>query len=191
MKRLAVTILAELVILSVLIAQVPSFIKPRSVFELSGMTVVSPGQPGWQLVKADKKEILFRKQDKDRICLARVTIASAKRYDTVKDLLAALEAQKEEEFKKTYEADSLHFDQISAKGGPCLQYLGIVGIKRSSSPFSHLNFKGWFCPYQGAWSTLVEIEFSDRSNSRGFTEDLLSLANEFFDGIGLSKIPAE
>lgn len=190
MKRLAITILAELVIFSALTAQESSSIKSGSVFRMSGVTVVSPGQVGWQLVKADKKEILFRKEDKNRICLARVTIVSAKPYDTVKGLLAALEAEKEEEFKKTYEVDSLHFDHIKAKGGPCLQYSGIVGIKESSSPFNHLNFNGWFCPYLGKWSTLVEIEFSERSNSRGLAEDLISLAKEFFDGIGLSKTPA-
>jgi len=188
MKRFAITILAELVIFSALFAQEPSYIKPRSVFELRGVTVVSPGQPGWELLKADKEEILFRKQDKDRICLARVTIASAKPYETEKGLLAALEAQKTEELK-TYEVDSLHFNQIKAKGGPCLQYDGIVGIEGLSSPFDHLNFKGWFCPYLGTWSAVVEIEFSERSNSRGLTEDLLSHADEFFDGIGLSKTP--
>jgi hypothetical protein len=190
LKRIAITILAELVIFSALIAQESSLIKPRSVFKMSGVTVVSPGQAGWQLVKADKKEILFRKQDKDQICLARVTIINAKPYDTVKGLLAALEAEKEEEFKKTYEVDSLHFNQIGTKGGLCLQYDGIVGIKGSSSPFSHLNFKGWFCPYLGKWSILVEIEFSERSNSRGLADDLLALANEFFDGIGLSNTSA-
>jgi hypothetical protein len=187
MKKFVITILAELVIFAALIAQEPSFIKPRSVFKLRAVTVVSPGQPGWELLRADKQEILFRKQDKDRICLARVTTASAKPYDTVKGLLAALEADKEEELRKTYEGDSLHFYQIGTKGGLCLQYDGIVGIKGSSSPYSHLNFKGWFCPYLGKWSTLVEIEFSERSNSRGLAEDLNILANEFFDGIGLSK----
>jgi hypothetical protein len=61
LKRLTITILAELVIFLALIVQEPSLIKPRSVFEMSGVTVVSPGQAGWQLAKADKKEILFRK----------------------------------------------------------------------------------------------------------------------------------
>ena len=99
-----------------------------------------------------------------------------------------MEAQKTEELK-TYRVDSLHFNHIKAKGAQCLQYDGIVGIEGSSSPFDHLNFKGWFCPYLGTWSAVVEIELSERSNSRGLTEDLLSLAGEFFDGIGLSKTP--
>ncbi len=190
MKKLMLAILAQLVGLSVWAAQEPSPINPRTVFEVSGVTVVSPGEPGWQLVKQDKKEILFRKQDKDRMCLARVTITEAKSFGTVKDMLADLEAQKEEELQKTYIADHLHFNHVNTKGGLCLHYSGIVGIKDPPSSFSHLNFEGGFCPYQGNWNTLVEIEFSERSNSRGLTEDQLSLANEFFDGVGQSKTPA-
>lgn len=64
----------------------------------------------------------------------------------------------------------------------CLRYTGIFPIeKTSSSKLAYLNLKGYLCPHTKAKDSAVQMEFSDYSNTRGLTEDLYSLSDEFFE----------
>ncbi len=188
-KIVVVAMATGLVVGAVLSVQGPSVIKPGSVYQLVGVTITSPNQPGWELLKSDQREVIFRKQNSDRTCLARVTIAKSDIPADSSDPLAALEARKTEELK-TRNVDHLHFDKVGSPSGPILRYDSIIKVEGPSAAHSnYFNFSGWLCPHMGHWNYVVEIEFSDHSNSRGFTEDLIALVDEFYRGVSLSKSP--
>lgn len=179
MKSIVVITLAALLLAGAGPAQSQSPVAPASVYHLSGMTVVSPDQPGWELSKSDGSEIVFEKRDKDRVCRASVTIIKTAVYDTDKDLLAGLEALKQRELDQL-DVDSIHFNYTGFNGRPGLHYDGIVRLDRTSSPgFGYLNFKGRLIPYPGTPGLAVKIEFSDRSKARGFSDELLSFAERW------------
>ncbi len=189
MKRSVVITLAGLLLAGAGIAQSRSPVAPASVYHLSGMTVVSPDQPGWGLSKSDGSEIVFEKRDKDRVCRASVSIIKTAVYDSDKDLLAGLEALEQHELDQL-DVDSVHFNYAGPHAWPRLHYDGIVRLDRTSSPgFGYLNFKGRLIPHPGAPGLAYKIEFSDRSNARGFSEELFSLGEEFCDKILFSPTP--
>ena len=168
-------------------AQAQTSIKPASIHDQDGITVVSPNQSGWTLLKTDRSETVFEKRAEDGILDAGVKTIRTKTFETEKERLAGWETLKQEEFSKL-KRDSIHFDIMRFKGATCLRYTGIFPIeKTSSSNFAYFNLKGYLCPQSNAKDAAVQIEFSNYSNTRGFTEDLYSLSEEFFEKLTLSK----
>lgn len=164
-------------------AQLQSAINPASVYSQAGVTVVSPNQPGWVLLQSSKSETVFEKRVKDEILTASVKTIKTKLFDSEKDLLISLETLKEEELSKL-KRDSVHFNRTRFKGSPCLQYDGIFKPAEPSVPkFEYFNFKGYLCRHPETKDLVVQIEFSNHSNLRGFSENLLSLRDEFFEKI--------
>jgi hypothetical protein len=47
--------------------------------------------------------------------------------------------------------------------------------------FKYYNLKGYLCSHPENKNLVIQMEFSSRSNSRGFPENLLSLSDEFFE----------
>ena len=168
-------------------AQAQTSIKPASIQHQDGITVVSPNQPGWTLLRTDKSETVFEKRAEGGILNASVKTIRTKPFATDKDRLAGWEALKQEEFSKLKQ-DHIHFNYLRFKGATCLRYDGIFPIeKRSSNKFAHFNVKGYLCPDPNAKDSAVQMEFSNYSNTRGFTEDLYSLSEEFFEKLTFPK----
>jgi len=168
-------------------ARAQTSIKPASISDQDGITVVSPNSPGWTLQKTDKSETVFEKRGEGGILNASVKSIRTKTFETDKDQLAHWETLKQEELSKL-KLDSLHFDYMRFKGAMCLRYTGIFPIeKTSSSNFSYFNLKGYLCPRSNANDSAVQIEFSNYSNTRGLTEDLYSLSDEFFEKLTFPK----
>jgi hypothetical protein len=162
-------------------------IKPASIYDHDGITVVSPNQPGWTLLKADKSETVFEKRGEGGILNASVKTIRTKTFETDKDRLAGWETLKQEELSKL-KLDSLHFYYTRFKGGSCLQYDGIFPTEKTPlSNFAYFNLKGYLCSHSNAKDSAVQIEFSNYSNIRGLTEDLFSLSDDFFEKLTFPK----
>jgi hypothetical protein len=168
-------------------ARAQTSIKPASIYDQDGITVVSPNQSGWVLLKTDKSETVFEKRGEGGILNASVKTIRTKTFETDKDRLAGWEALKQEEFSKLKQ-DHIHFNYTRFKGAMCLLYDGIFPLeKTSSNKFAHFNVKGYLCPPPNAKDSAVQMEFSNYSNTRGLTEDLYSLSDGFFEKLIFSK----
>ena len=168
-------------------AQAQTSIKPASIYDQEGITVVAPNQPGWILLKTDKLETAFEKRAESGILNASVKTIRTKTFETDKDRLAGWETLKQEELGKL-KLDSLHFDYTRFKGSMCLRYAGVFPIeKTSSNNFTYFNLKGYLCPHSNGKDSAVQIEFFNYSNTRGLTEDLYSLSDEFFEKLTFPK----
>lgn len=168
-------------------AQAQTSIKPASIYDQDGITVVSPNELGWILLKTDKSETVFEKRDESGILNASVKIVRTKTFETDKERLAGWEALKQEELSKLKQ-DHLHFNYTRFKGALSLRYDGIFPLeKTSSNKFAHFNVNGYLLPLLNAKDYALQIEFSNYSNTRGLTEDLYSLADDFFEKLILPK----
>jgi len=191
MKYLIVIVLVAFSCASAALTQTQSPINPASIFNQVGVTVVSPNQPGWVLLKSSKSETVFEKRDKDEVLMASVKNIRTKVFDNDKDLLVSLETLKKEELSNL-KRDSVHFNYVRFKGSPCVQYDGVFKLDGTSAPkFEYFNFKGYLCRHPESKDLVVQIEFSNHSNLRGFSENLFSLRDDFFEKIVFSKVASE
>jgi hypothetical protein len=167
-------------------AQAPATIKPAKKYKQNGMTFVSPDSAGWKLLKTDGSETAFEKRSESDILNAYVKSVPTKTFATDHDRLVAWEALKQEEFNK-YKQDHLHFNYTKFKGSTCLLYDAIFPTdKTPTNDFAYYNLRGYLCPIPGNKDLAVQIEFSDRSNTRAFTDDLSDLNEKCFEGLMFS-----
>jgi hypothetical protein len=191
MKYLIVIVLVAVFCANAALTQTQSPINPASIFNQDGVTVVSPNQPGWVLLRSSKSETVFEKRGKDEILMANVKTTRTKIFDNDKDFLTSMETLKKEELSKL-KRDSVHFNYVRFKSSPCVQYDGIFKPDEASLPkFEYFNFKGYLCRHPESKDLVVQIEFSNHSNSRGFSENLFSLRDEFLEKIVFSKVASE
>ncbi|HEX8735473.1 MAG TPA: hypothetical protein VF721_09135 [Pyrinomonadaceae bacterium] len=164
-------------------------IDASSVYNQDAVKVVSPNQAGWVLLQSGNSETVFEKRSKDEILNASVKTVKTKTFDNERDLLKSLEAMKDEELQSKYKKDSLHFNYVRFKQTPCIQYDGIFNFKEAATPkFEYFNFKGYLCRHPENKDSVVQMEFSNYSNSRGLSEDLHNLSSEFFEKTAFSKV---
>lgn len=181
MNHLIVIVLVTVACANAALAQEPSPINPASIYHQGSVTVVSPNQPGWVLLQSSKSETVFEKRVADEIVIANVKTIKTKIFANEKDLLISLETLKQEELSKL-KRDSLHFNYVRFKGSRCVQYDGIFKIDGAAAPkFEYFNLKGYLCRHPESKDLAVQIEFSNHSQIRGFSENLLSLGDEFFE----------
>jgi hypothetical protein len=69
-------------------AQAQTSIKPASIYDQDGITVVSPNQFGWALSRTNKPETVFEKRDEGGILNASVKTIRTRTFETDKDRLA-------------------------------------------------------------------------------------------------------
>lgn len=182
MNRLAPVVLVTVVLAHALFAQKQASIKPASIFQLGGVTIVSPNQPGWVLLKSNESLVAFQKEVEGEVLNASVKLIKTKVFDNDEELLKSLEALKDNELSQL-KRDSVHFNYVRFKAAPCVQYDGIFTGDASTLKLKYFNFRGYLCRSPGRKDTVVQFEFSNHSNRRGFPEDPFSLSNEFFDKI--------
>ncbi|MFZ0748399.1 MAG: hypothetical protein WAM70_03490, partial [Pyrinomonadaceae bacterium] len=151
------------------------------------VTIVSPDQPGWVLKQSNESLVAFQKDIEGEVVNASVKLIKTKVFDKDEELLRNLEALKNKELSQL-KRDSVHFNYVEFKAGPCVQYDGILTGDASAPKLKYFNFKGYLCRSQGTKDTVVQIEFSAHSNRRGFPEDLFSPSDEFFERVTFSKV---
>lgn len=182
-----IVIISALHFFAVLPTQAQTAIKPARTYHQGEITVVSPNQPGWTVVKTGKSETVFEKRDQGGILNASVRIVPTKAFATEKDRLAGWEDLKSEELSK-FKQDHLHFNYTKFKGAMCLLYDAIFPLEQTSSnKYAQYNVRGYLLPLSNTRDSAVQIEFFNYSNTRGFTEDLLSVVEEFFDKVTIPK----
>ena len=136
-------------------AQAQTSIKPASIYDQEGITVVAPNQPGWILLKTDKSETVFEKRDRRGIFNASVRIIRTKTFETDKDRLTGWEALKQEEFSKLKQ-DHLHFNYTKFKGVVCLRYDARFPLEKTTNKFAHFNVNGYVLPLSNAKDSAVQ-----------------------------------
>jgi hypothetical protein len=160
-------------------------IKPGKIYRQSGVTVTSPNQTDWQIVKAEKLETGFIKTNADGKYSAFVKTTTTKVYENATDLFENLEKLKQAEINNL-DRDSLHYNRTNFKETPCLQYDGIFSDPAPN--YKEFNMSGYLCRHPTAQNVLIQIEFSSYSNTRGFTEAELKLVKNFFEKVSFSKV---
>lgn len=160
-------------------------IKAGKVYKQSGVTISSPNQHDWQIVKSEKLETNFIKTNADGKYNALVKTMTVAVYENVKDLFENLEKLKQAEISNL-DRDSLHYNRTNFKETPCLQYDGIF---RNSDPnYKEFNMSGYLCQHPLDKKIIIQFEFSNFTNTRGFTEAEIKLFKAFFDKIIFSKV---
>jgi hypothetical protein len=187
MNRLIVIVLTTITCANALFAQEPPSIKPASIYHLGGVTVVTPNQPGWVLQRSNKSLIAFQKRVDGEVLNASVKTTRTKVFANDEDLLASLEALKVEELSKL-KRDSVHFNYVRFKASPCVQYDGIFTGDASAPDLKYFNFKGYLCRLPKSKDLVVQIEFSNHSNRRAFSANVVDLSDEFFETMTFSKV---
>jgi hypothetical protein len=189
MRALVLAALVAVFCSSLLSAQEKqSSINPASIYDQDTVTVVSPNQADWVLLQSNRSETVFEKRLKDEILTANVKTIKTRSFETDKDLLINLETLKHEELSK-FKRDSIHFYYVRFKGSPCVQYDGIFKLDGASTPkFEYFNIKGYLCRHPDNRDLVIQIEWSNHSNLRGFSENLFSLSNEFFEKTVFRKV---
>jgi hypothetical protein len=190
MNRLIVIVLTTVACGNALLAQEQASINPASIYHLGGVTVVTPNQPGWVLLQSSKSLIAFQKRVEGEVLNASVKTIRTKTFDNDEDLLASLEALKVEELSKL-KRDSVHFNYVRFKASPCVQYDGIFTGDASAPNLKYFNFKGYLCRHSESKDLVVQIEFSNHSNRRAFSKNLVDLSDEFFEKTAFSKVAAQ
>ena len=190
MNRFIVIVLVTVACANAVLAQEQASINPASIYHLDGVTVVSPNQPGWVLLQSNKSFISFQKRGEGEVLNASVKTIRTKVFDNDNDLLNSLEALKVEELSKLKKV-SVHFNYVRFKASPCVQYDGIFTGDTSAPNFEYLTFKGYLCRYPESKGLVVQIELSNHSNLRGFSENRIDLSNQFFERIAFSKVAGQ
>ncbi len=190
MKRLIVMFLVTAACLSAVLAQEQTSIKPASIHQLGGVTLVSPNEQGWVLLQSNKSLMAFQNRGEGQVINASVKTIRTKVFENDHDLLTSLEAVKVEELSKL-KKDSVHFNYVRFKASPCVQYDGIFTGDTSRPNFQYFNFQGYLCRHPEGNGLVVQIELSSRSNSRGLSKHLMDLSNEFFEKMTFSKVAGQ
>lgn len=159
-------------------------IKAGKIYKQSGVTITSPKQPDWQIVKAEKLETVFVKTTADGKYNAFAKTMTIDVYENVKDLFENLEKLKQKQLN-LQNRDSLHFYNTDFKETPCLKYDGIFN---NEANYKYFNFNGYLCRHPTAKNILIQVEFSNYSNTRGYSEADIKLSNNFFEKFKFSKI---
>lgn len=77
-----------------LFAQEPKPIASATAYQQGTVTVISPNEPGWQLVKSEPLETIFTKRTKEAFATASARTLKVTRTGSAEDLLADLEARR-------------------------------------------------------------------------------------------------
>lgn len=158
--------------------------KPGKKYKQMGTKLASPKDADWRLVKSEKMETVFEKVTANKKFKAFVKTAKIPVYETDKELLANLEKLKMAEVDEK-NRDSIHFNHIGYKSTPCLQYDGIFNAPDTG--YKHFNMSGYICRHPDDSSVIIQFEYANYSNDRGFLETEIQSSISFFEGVGFTK----
>lgn len=167
-----------------------STIKAGKVYKQSGAKIYSPNQAGWHIVKSEKLETVFGKTSSEAEYKVFAKTKTIPDYENTNDLLKSLEAMKQAELNES-NRDSLHYNyRKDFNETPCVQYDGIFknDAAQEAPGYKYFNFYGYICRHPSDKNIVIQMEFSDYSNTRGFTEAEINLRKNFFDKIKFEKV---
>jgi hypothetical protein len=151
-------------------------------YKQAGVTVKPPSGSGWKLAKATEDETRFERSSPTEVAVARSRTLEASIFGEGGDLLARMERWKEAELSGGgARRDSIHFNRIRFKRLSCLQYDGIFVVDSGMGGSKHSNVKGYLCPLPDNAQSVVELEVSNRTAQRGFSEEFAAISDDFFD----------
>jgi len=190
LNRLPSIALVTVVLTNALLGQQQASIKPASVYHLGGVTIVSPNQPGWVLLQSNESLVAFQREVEGEVVNASVKLIKTKVFDRRRFEPAVLAVLKVKHCPSLIY--SIRFlsklPGFSAALRHCVQYDGIFTGDASAPKFKYFNFRGYLCRSPGSKDMVVQIEFSNHSNRRAFSENLVSRSDEFFEKIAFSKV---
>lgn len=166
----------------------PSLVKPGTAYKQNAVKFRSPKQTGWTLKKSEKEETLLEKAATVEVLFASVKTIKTKHFDEERELLSHLESMKRDELLSNHVRDSLHFNYVTYKETPCVQYDGVFNFKEEAkSTYKFFNFKGYLCRHTKNPDLVIQMEFSNHSNVRSFTEDFNLTSSRFFEQTEFTK----
>lgn len=189
MKLLKIILAISFLFVSFTFAQKEnSTIKAGKVYKQSGAKTFSPNEADWQIVKNESSETIFGKTTSEKRFNVFVRTKTISDYASIEDLFVNLEKMKQSELDSG-NRDSLHYNRTNFKQVPCLQYDGIFNNDAAMMPgYKYFNFSGYLCRHPKNKTIVIQMEFSNYSNSRGFSESELKLSKEFIGKIQFTKI---
>lgn len=162
----------------------PSGIKAGKRYKQLGAKLISPNEPNWRIVKAEAMETAFEKETANKKFKAFVKTAKIPIYETDKELFMSLEKLKIAEVDET-NRDSIHYNYAEYKNAKCVQYDGIFNAPNTG--YKYMNMNGYICRHPDDPSTMIQLEFSNFSNDRGYLGSEFSLSKSFFEGVQFVK----
>lgn len=159
-------------------------IKARKKYTQTGVELVSPNQSDWRIEKSESLETRFAKTDSDVKVIAFVKTRAIDDFENVEDLFVNLENLKQDEIKNL-KRDSIHYNRTNFKETECLQYDGVFDndAETDGQSYKYFNLSGYLCRHPAAKNTVIQLEFFNYSNLRGFSEAEVKLSKEFFEKI--------
>lgn len=158
--------------------------KPGKKYKQIGAKLASPNDTDWRMVKSEKMETVFEKETADKKFKAFVKTAKIPVYETDRELLVNLEKLKMAEVDEK-NRDSIHYNYLGYKSTQCLQYDGIFGAPGTG--YKYLNMNGYICRHPDDRSVIIQFEFSNYSNDRGYLAAESELSRSFFEGVRFIK----
>lgn len=170
-------------------AQGSSSVRPSTLYERSGVTFASPNELGWTVLITTSSEMTFESRTKAAVSTAGIKTLKTKVFETEEDRLAGWESLKSDALQELkLPKDSIHFMYVRFKGRRCVQYDASYPLDAKTAPkFTRYNVKGYLCPLLDAKNSVVQIEITNYSNTKGFSEAIDLVAEEFFDSVRLAK----
>lgn len=159
-------------------------IKAGKEYKQLGAKLASPKEADWRIVKAEPMETAFEKEAADKKFKAFVKTAKIPIYETDKELFMNLEKLKIAEVDETTR-DSIHYYYAEYKSAKCVQYDGIFNAPNTG--YKYMNMNGYICRHPDDRSTIIQFEFSNFSNDRGYLKPEAELSKSFFEGVQFVK----
>jgi hypothetical protein len=162
-----------------------SGIKPGKKYKQLGAIVLSPNEPDWRIVKSGSTETEFPKDTADKKYTAFVRTSKIPVYEIDEELFRNLEKLKMTQVDDA-NRDSIHYYYTEYKSTKCLNYDGVFYAPNTG--FKHRNMNGYICQHPDDKSTIVQFEFSNFPNDRGYLRPEALMSKAFFEGIKFAKL---
>ena len=180
-----------LILVCIFFVSAQSAIEPGEHFKLNGVRLASPDQNGWHISKSDKLEIIFDFSGDGKTSRAFAKVGPSNALTGSGKFFEEFEVLKTSELEnlENLKRDSLHFNKTSFNEVVCMQYdSSLKNLAAAPRTFEYYNVYGYSCPHPLAKDRFVQLEFSNRSNTKGFSEADIKLFKRYFDSIRFTKV---
>lgn len=181
-----------IVVLTGCMAAAPTrpLITPKSGYTQVGAIVYSPTETGWYLIQSNNFGVVFGKQygAADETAVANTGVFKVDGIEMDKDFFDFIADQRErQDDKKRFKILGIDNERVYFKGVSCLKYRGLSEDHKNngidSTDFQYLKTAGYVCRHPLNKVTAFQMEISQRSKEKAFSEGLLAVGEEFFKNI--------
>ncbi len=169
-------------------------IAPKSSYKLEQVTLVSPSEPGWSVMKHDLHSLILANtpSKKNETTLISANIYKVGTFKTTRLFLQHLANERVlQDDSKRFKILKVENQYVQFKGLLCLKYAtlsedhGSQGI--DSKRFKYFSTSGYLCRYPLEYLAF-QIEISQRSDQMQIQPDSLKTAEQLFSEVQL--VPA-